>query len=135
MCLGIARVLGAPPEAVFRRAGLLPPVPPAVADEDELVHIFRRLPATLRSAVLLMVRALRPLQLPALPHRAAEARADDDLSGAQLLEAFRHLPPELQRVAPDELESAQRWRIIGLEEDQAAYDQAPREEAAEKADV
>jgi len=141
VCVGIAQVFGLTPESVMRRAGLLPPVPPAVEEEEELVQVFRRLPPNVRSILVLMVRALRPLQSPPPPVRSVEAvRArreddDDDLLSRQLIEAFLDLPPGLQRIAMDEVEQAQQHmaslaRIIGLEEDQTDYDQAPREEAA-----
>ena len=36
-CIGVARALDLPPEDVLRRAGLLPPLPPSVTEEREIV--------------------------------------------------------------------------------------------------
>lgn len=41
VALSIARALGEQPEAVFQEAGFLPSLPPAVAEEHELVAIIR----------------------------------------------------------------------------------------------
>ena len=42
-CVQIAGALGLPPEGVLRRAGLLPPLPPAVEEEQEAVVMLRQL--------------------------------------------------------------------------------------------
>ena len=60
VCNALARALDLPPERVFRLAGLLPPLPPAVEEEQEAVRILRRLPPDLREAAMRMLRGLRP---------------------------------------------------------------------------
>lgn len=43
-CVSIARAFGLPPEQVLRRAGKLPPQPPAVTEEKEAGAILRIIP-------------------------------------------------------------------------------------------
>ena len=43
----------------LRRAGLLPPLLPAVEEEQEAIAILRSLPADVRAVVLLMMRGLK----------------------------------------------------------------------------
>ncbi len=57
-CFAIGRALGVSPEAVLRRAGLLPPLLPAVEEEQEAIAILRSLPADVR-AVVMMMRGLK----------------------------------------------------------------------------
>jgi len=57
-CRSVADALQVPPEEVFRLAGLLPPLLPAVAEEREVVNILRSLPAQTRATVLDMLRGL-----------------------------------------------------------------------------
>jgi transcriptional regulator with XRE-family HTH domain len=57
-CRAIARALRLPPEAVFRKAGLLPPEPDADEDEERLVHLFRSLPGDERQRILLIAATL-----------------------------------------------------------------------------
>lgn len=59
-CLGVAKALRIPPETVLRKAGLLPPVPPAIEQEQEYLLILRELSAGTRETLLTMVRALTP---------------------------------------------------------------------------
>ena len=60
VCNALARALDEPPETIFRLAGLLPPVAPAVEDEREAVTILRGLPPDLRTAAMRMLRSLKP---------------------------------------------------------------------------
>ena len=60
VCNALARALDEPPEKIFRLAGLLPPVAPAVEDEREAVTILRGLPPDLRTAAMRMLRGLKP---------------------------------------------------------------------------
>ena len=53
VCNALARALDEPPERIFRMAGLLPPLLPAVDEEQEAVRILRGLSPDLRVAVLL----------------------------------------------------------------------------------
>jgi transcriptional regulator with XRE-family HTH domain len=59
-CAAIAGALDKSPEDIFRLAGLLPPIPPAVEEEREAIGILRALSPELRAAVMNMLRSLRP---------------------------------------------------------------------------
>ena len=59
-CNALAQALDEPPEKIFRLAGLLPSVAPAVEDEREAVTILRDLPPDLRTAAMRMLRGLKP---------------------------------------------------------------------------
>ncbi len=43
LCLGIARAFNLPPETVYRKAGLLPPVPKEIEKKNELSYIVSQL--------------------------------------------------------------------------------------------
>lgn len=58
VCKAIATALEMEPEDVQRRAGLLDPVLPAVAEEDELIRILRGLRDEPRRTVAAMLRGL-----------------------------------------------------------------------------
>jgi transcriptional regulator with XRE-family HTH domain len=57
-CMSVSRALQMPAEDVFRQAGLLPLLPPAVEEEQEALRILRSLPAGVRETVITMLRAL-----------------------------------------------------------------------------
>jgi len=57
-CVGIARAFHLPPEDVLRRAGLLPPLPPAVDNERALITLFRQLTGDTQHTVLTILSAL-----------------------------------------------------------------------------
>jgi transcriptional regulator with XRE-family HTH domain len=59
VCNAIAKALNEPPEKIFRLAGLLPYLPPAVEEEREAIVIFRSLPADIRAIVLQMLRSFK----------------------------------------------------------------------------
>jgi transcriptional regulator with XRE-family HTH domain len=122
-CVQVAAAFSLPPEDVLRRAGLLPPLPLPVREEQEAVVLFRQLTPESRSAVLMQLRAMTASLPPAgdedLPDGAQEA--DEELE-EQLLEEFRHLPEEWQAAAIEEIERLQRLsqirpRVIGDEDD------------------
>jgi transcriptional regulator with XRE-family HTH domain len=54
LCRGLARAFNIPPEEVYRRAGLLPPLPdePDHAQERRLYDLYRRLPERVRERVV-----------------------------------------------------------------------------------
>lgn len=58
-CVGIGRALGEPPEKILRLAGLLPPLPPAVEEEKEIIDIVRSLSPEGRAFILRMLRGLK----------------------------------------------------------------------------
>lgn len=72
VCRAIARALKVDEEEVFRRAGLLNPLPHPVAEERELLRIFRKLPGGTRSTILQMLRSLIPT--PSITSAIAEDR-------------------------------------------------------------
>lgn len=59
LCSAIARALHLPPEIVFRRAGLLPPVSPEIEDQEEFVFLFSQLPPEERREILEFLRFKR----------------------------------------------------------------------------
>lgn len=61
-CLAVARALKDEPEKLMRMAGLLPALPPEVAEEEEAVTLFRRLDRRLRETVLITMRNLLGVQ-------------------------------------------------------------------------
>jgi len=61
-CIAVARALGNPPEEMLRLGGILPPLPPTVADEHEAIDLFRRLSAELRQAIINTMRNLRGIR-------------------------------------------------------------------------
>ena len=48
VCVAIVTALDVPPERVFRIAGILPPLPPAVEEEEEAQGLFRGLDAQMQ---------------------------------------------------------------------------------------
>jgi transcriptional regulator with XRE-family HTH domain len=111
-CLGVARALGFPPEIVLRQAGLLPPIPPAIAEETEIVNIIRSLTVSTRRLVITMLRALGQNRPPTA-----------DPLEQELLESFRRLPEHRQTVILHELaadDDAYRVRLIGEDNETAA---------------
>jgi transcriptional regulator with XRE-family HTH domain len=73
VCRALARALDEPPERIFRLAGLLPGLSPAVEEEREAVDILRSLSPELRGAAMRMLRGLKPPPAPGPePGRPAE---------------------------------------------------------------
>jgi len=119
--LAIARALGERPEIVFRAAGILPPAPPPVADEDELLTIVRELPARTREIILTMLRAL------VAPSHYVEVTNSEPQTEPEreLLAEFRELPAEWQEAAIDEVKHLAdlRIKIIGEDENESQANQ------------
>jgi len=83
-CVGVARAFGERPEYVLRLAGLLPPVPPSVAEEDEILALIRSLPPLKREAALDMLRGLAKHPIPLTSPEAVgniPAHTADDATG------------------------------------------------------
>lgn len=126
-CLGIARALGYPPEDVLRRAGLLPPIPARVQDEQEMLGIWRMLSDVQRRTILVMLRALAPrrysLATDIQPRLVAEDQAEyrtSDPVETELLEQFHRLPLRKQERVLANIELLARnnsIRFIAEEED------------------
>jgi hypothetical protein len=132
-CLKVGRALQIPAERVFRIAGLLPSLPPAVEEERDVVAALRMLPAQVRETILTMIAALsdRYSYRSMAETPPAEDVADSELERAALTE-LRQLPPVWQEQAVEEIRRLQemsRLHIIGapgengaaeIEEDQQA---------------
>jgi len=73
-CIGVARAFDIPPEDVLRLAGLLPPLPPAVKEEREIVRLIRSIGVQAREVVMAQLRALAGVP-PAPANQVAEERA------------------------------------------------------------
>lgn len=52
----LARALRLPPEIVFRRAGLLPPVSPDTEYREELLYLFSELPPSEQEEIIELLR-------------------------------------------------------------------------------
>ena len=57
-CIAIAHALSMSPTEMLRIAGILPELPPAVEDENKIVHIIRSLDDRTRKTVLSMLQGL-----------------------------------------------------------------------------
>jgi transcriptional regulator with XRE-family HTH domain len=140
VCLAIARALREPPERVFRLAGLLPPLPSSVEEEQEALVILRTLPSRTRATVMTQLRALAGHHQPASQRTSPPASTPIDEADLedQLLEEFRRLPSDWQQHAIEEVERLQSLhtltvRIIG-DEDEAEEDEGiPSEEERDQA--
>ena len=95
-CLGIARGLNLPPEEVMRRAGILPSLPPEVAEEREVIRIVRELSRQLRQSALAMLRGLAGVTRQS--HQSAEEQPETlkDNAAWKLHQRFEAMPPEHQ---------------------------------------
>ena len=120
--VAIARALHVPPETVFRRAGLLPPLPPEVEEEREVIAIWRRLPASVRRTVATMLRGLAgQAPGPGALTDPGEDHIADDILIPELLEEFRQIPDEWKETAINQVAELRRAaerpsaRIIGEE--------------------
>lgn len=121
-CVGIARAFGQPPEDVLRLAGLLPSLPPAVAEEREALTLLRGLSPTVRGIVMTILRAVgRTSSSPPLPPVATD---QGDVLTTEILEEISRIPdewkPEILSQARMLSRLAQRppARIIGAESEE-----------------
>jgi transcriptional regulator with XRE-family HTH domain len=129
LCVGIARALEIPPEGVFRKAGLLPSLPPAVEEEREVVGIVRSLPDGVRQTVITMLRSLAGEQPAAAAAATPAATAEERIAYTtmsnlerRLLDQFRQLDPAWQRIALEEIMRLKEYqeRIAGDEDEAQA---------------
>ena len=72
-CKGIAKAFDLPVDEVFRRAGILPPIPDLDANAEAMLHLFRNLPVDEQDRVLMIMRALSTMH---------DATAADDANGS-----------------------------------------------------
>jgi len=56
LCVAISRALKLPPELVFRKAGLLPPVPQITEYTEEILHLINKLPPEDQEEILELLR-------------------------------------------------------------------------------
>lgn len=87
----IAKALGIPPEEVLRRAGLLPPVTPRRAEDEEMDHILGRLDERTRQTILTMLRGLTPARPALNQQRGAYDTLPADVR--ELAEIYEELDP------------------------------------------
>jgi transcriptional regulator with XRE-family HTH domain len=125
LCIGVAQALGERPDYMLRRAGLLPPLPSTVEEEEEMLTLFRRLPDGERKTMMVMLRALvsrGQATATALPGEELGPDFMDDRWVPELLEEFRRVPDGWQEAAIEELARVRRFaslpaaRIIGDDE-------------------
>ena len=103
-CVGVARAFDLRPEIVLREAGLLPPVLPAVEDEETLLEAYRRLHPAVRRAILLNVQSLASLEVDWVPDILADQREAQAVTNeliSELAEDFAALPAEDQQRIVD----------------------------------
>jgi hypothetical protein len=119
VCNALARALGQSPERIFRLAGLLPPLPPAVEEEREAMSILRRLPPDLREAAMRMLRGLRPGAAPSSPITASGPIQTEDSSLSGGRDPYLEVLEQLWDKAPDwkKKDIAAQIRVT-VEEDQ-----------------
>ena len=123
-CVKVSRAFNLRPEAVLRRAGLLPSLPPAVEEEREAVAILRAVPALVRDTVMVQLRALageEPVRmLPGVGEGEVGYEMDEDLAEALMAE-FRKLPRVWKVEAVREVGRLRRYsemqvRFVGEED-------------------
>lgn len=118
LCLGIGRAFGLPPETILRHAGLLPALPPEIAERDEVLQLLGRLSWTARRIVLAMLRGLARsqgiLSEPGVPYDPTDPGA------GELVRLYGDLPDEWRDAALEQLRQLSRIargpqppRIIG----------------------
>jgi len=77
-CAGVAHAFGLSEDEVFRRAGLLPPLPPEVAEEREIMRIVRSLSRAEREMMMRILRGLHHrTQMPAEQAQLASMGEDN----------------------------------------------------------
>jgi transcriptional regulator with XRE-family HTH domain len=96
VCNALARALDEPPERIFRMAGLLPPLSPAVEEEQEAVSILRGLSPDLRVAAMRMLRSLRPGASPDPSRRAPSLAGPPSLEAASPIATSPDRDPYLE---------------------------------------
>lgn len=95
----IARALQIPPDFVFREAGLLPSLPPAVEEEREVVSILRSLPARIRALALATLRAMAQAEGLPVYESHVPYNTEQDASIRELVAEFRLVPDDWKEEA------------------------------------
>jgi hypothetical protein len=109
-CLGIAKALDETPEAILRRAGLLPAIPKAVAEEEQACRTFRELSDPARLMALELLRALSTTNGEGWG-AVADARAPYRVGRPR--SASDWIRQEVDRLLPD-LSLADQQRVLDL---------------------
>jgi transcriptional regulator with XRE-family HTH domain len=118
-CVGIAAALEVPPEHVFRIAGLLPPLPSPVEEEQEALGLFRSLDRQMRALALGILRALGgggSRQAAGRGHRVAGGVQAETLSGRlarEIAADLAEMPPEDQQRVFDLIQTLSGRRAEG----------------------
>lgn len=97
-CVAVSGPLGEKPETIMRLAGLLPPLPETVQEEDEIIDIIRRLPKMYRLFVLQMLRGVNNQPRP----QAEQSESGGDFRAIDLVDLMLKVyetPPETIRQA------------------------------------
>jgi transcriptional regulator with XRE-family HTH domain len=138
VCSALARGLDEPPERIFRLAGLLPPLPPAVEEEHEAVRILRGLPSDLRAAAMRILRSLvpgaSPTPVPGGPDPTGARSLDRDRDPyLEVLEQLWDKTPDWKkkdiaaqiRIAVEEYQREQGASVAGQGEGEASEAERP----------
>ena len=98
VCIALADALDMPPEHLFRLAGLLPPIPNAVQDEQEALGLFRKLDEGMRPVALGILRTLGGAQ-----KRGRNPQAESGASQYTLSERLaRDLVRDIETMRPED---------------------------------
>ena len=120
-CNGIAQAFGLSPEVVFRRAGLLPLLPPEVEEEQEVIAALRKMSPGDRQAAVKMFRALAGATT--RPPDDVERRVQSPLGQSPGIE------PEAVRQAPTSPAEKPTGGRPAQEIEQMFEDEGPKEKA------
>jgi transcriptional regulator with XRE-family HTH domain len=98
VCNALARAVDEPPERIFRLAGLLPPLPPMVEEEQEAVRLLRGLSPELRAVAMRMLRSLQP---GASPRPSTSSLGGVSEEGSPSRDAYLEILEQLWDKTPD----------------------------------
>jgi len=93
--IAIARALSKPPEDILRLAGILPPLPPPVENDQEAITLFRQLDQGTRHVILATMRNLLGIRSAVIN----EQRAGYTASGGSSRLA-QDITSQLQQMTP-----------------------------------
>lgn len=107
-CKGIAHAFDERPERVLRLARLLPAVPPAVEEEEEVIRLLRRLSDQVRTSAIAMLQGLagmsrartQAVSEPVATYEA-EPRTVSEWLAKQIEEGLETMPLEDQQAVFD----------------------------------
>lgn len=121
-CASVARALRVPVDDLFVLAGLKRPPAEPIREEQEVLELLRSLPATARSVIITMLRAMVGYERAAVNEGRVFYGLEDDPLLLELVEEFRQLPDEWKEEAIAQLGVFRRLatlpaaRMVGDEE-------------------